>query len=141
MVGVHCMTHHTNLVVQTLSEFEVVKHVEDILAALYSYFSSSPKRSLEFQNLAACLESKGNKILRNVKTRWISMLGPARRVFEEYKPLVTKMAVDAPKELAVKKNLSMLLDWQNMLTLPCLMTMLHSMNFLMKFAHSPSCYI
>jgi hypothetical protein len=135
------MAHRTNLAVQTLSEFKVVKHVEDLLAALYSYFSSSPKRSLEFQKLAACLESKGNKILRNVKTRWISMLGPARRVLEEYKPLVTKMAVDAPKELAAKKNLSMLLDWQNMLTLPCLMPMLHSVNSLIKFAQSPACYI
>lgn len=94
------MTHRTNLVVQTLSEFEVVKHVEDLLAAMYSYFSSSPKRNLEFQKLAVCLASKGNKIFRNVKNRWISMFGLARRVLEEYKPLVTKMAVDAPKELA-----------------------------------------
>ena len=141
MVGVHCMAHRTNLAVQTLSEFEVVRHVEDVLAALYSYFSSSPKRTLEFQKLAACLESKGNKILRNVKTRWISMLGPAKRLLEEYKPLVMKMAVDAPKEAAAKKNLSMLLDWQNMLTLPCLMPMLHSVNSLIKFAQSPACYI
>jgi hypothetical protein len=141
MVGVHCMAHRTNLAVETLSSFEVVKHVEDLLASLYSYFSSSPKRTLEFQKLAACLESKGNKILRNVKTRWISMLEPAKRVLEEYKPLVTKMVVDSPKELAAKQNLSMLLDWQNMVTLPCFLPMLNSANSLIKFAHNPACYI
>lgn len=51
------------------------------------------------------------------------------------------MAMDAPKEHATKKNLPILLDWQNMLSLPCLMPMLHSMNFLIKFAQSPICYI
>ena len=105
MMGVHWMAHQTNIDVQTLSNFEVVRHVEDLLAALYSYFSSSPKRILEFQKLAICLEHKGNKILMRVKTRWISVFGHAKRVLEEYKPLVTEMAVDALKEQATKTNL------------------------------------
>ena len=42
------MAHRTNLVVQPLSNFEVVKYVEDLLAALYLYFNSFPKRNLEF---------------------------------------------------------------------------------------------
>ena len=49
MVGVHCMAYQTNLVVQTLSDFEVVKYVEDLLASLYSSFNFSPKLTLEFQ--------------------------------------------------------------------------------------------
>lgn len=69
------------------------------------------------------------------------MLGLARRVLEEYKPLVTKMAVDAPKEGATKNNISMLLDWQNILPLPCTMPMLHSMNSFIKFVQSLACYI
>lgn len=40
MVGIHYVAHHTNLVVQTLSDFEVVKHVEDLLETLYSYSKS-----------------------------------------------------------------------------------------------------
>ena len=51
------------------------------------------------------------------------------------------MAVDKPKEHVAKKNLSMLLDLQNMLTLPCFMPMLHFVNSLTKFAQSPTCYI
>lgn len=30
MVGVYCMAHHTNLVVQTLSKLKTVRHVEDL---------------------------------------------------------------------------------------------------------------
>lgn len=32
LIGVHCMAHHTNLTVQTFSDFEVVRDVEDMLA-------------------------------------------------------------------------------------------------------------
>ena len=52
------------------------------------------------------------------------MLGLAKRALEEYKPLAMKMVVDSPKELVVKKNLSVLRAWLYMLTLPCLMPML-----------------
>ena len=64
------------------------------------------------------------------------MFGHAKRVLEDNKPLVTKMAVNTLKESTTKKNFSMLLDWHNMLTIPCLMPMLHSMNSLIKFAQS-----
>lgn len=103
------MAHCTNLVVQTLTNFEVMKHVEDVLATPCPYFSSSPKPTLEFHKFATSLESKGNQIIRNINTRWISMFRPTKRVFEECKPLVTNMPVDAPKE-PVAKNLSILLD-------------------------------
>ena len=49
MVGIHCMAYQTNLVVQTLYDFEVVKYVEDLLALLCSSFNFSPKLTLEFQ--------------------------------------------------------------------------------------------
>jgi hypothetical protein len=63
MLEVHCMAHCTNLVVQTLSKFKVVRHVEDLLAILYSYFNFSPKWTLKIQKLAPCLDSKCNKSL------------------------------------------------------------------------------
>lgn len=86
-----------------------MKHVEDMLAAMYSYFSSSPNSNLEFQKLPTCLKSKGNKIQRNVKTRWISMFGPAKKVLE-YIPSVMKIAMDAPKESTTNDNLFVPLD-------------------------------
>jgi len=50
-----------------------------------------------------------------------------------------KMIVDVAKEGLATKNLSILLDQHNMLTLPCLMPMLHFANSLVKLAHNPTC--
>ena len=69
-----------------------------------------------------------------VRYLWLDiyMLGLAKRVLEEYKALVMKMAVDVPKEFVTKKNLFMFLDWQIMLTLPCLMPIMHFVNILIS---------
>jgi hypothetical protein len=71
---VHCMAHHTNLVVQTLSEFPLVISLKNILQTLHFYFAPSIKRHLEFIKLAKLVQTKRNKIIQNAKTRWISML-------------------------------------------------------------------
>ena len=144
MMGIHYMAHRANLVVQTLSVLEVIKHAcggsfGNIIFLLQ--FLPQVESALEFQKLAVCLDFEGNKRIRKVKTRWISMRRPTKRVFEEHKPLVTKMEVDAPKEPSTKKNISMLLKWQNMLALPSLMPILHFMNSLIKFVQSPAYYI
>jgi hypothetical protein len=49
---------------------------------------------LEFQKLVVAMETKGNKILKNVKTLWMSMLDPLRRIMDKYKSLVVIMQVD-----------------------------------------------
>ena len=58
-----------------------------------------------------------------------------------YKPLVMKTAVDASNGSIAKKNLYMFVNWWNLLTLTCMMPMLHFVNCLIKFAQSPTCYI
>jgi len=68
--GVHCMAHHTNLVVQALSSLSLVSKIERL----------DPKRHLETSKLVESLECKGNKILENIKTHWILMLSPLKRV-------------------------------------------------------------
>jgi hypothetical protein len=83
--------HRTNLVVETLSGLHVVSRIKAMLASLYSYFAHSPKQHLEFVNLAEVMQSKGLTILKNVTTRWISMLSLAVRVMNEYKVLLVKM--------------------------------------------------
>ncbi len=37
------------------------------------------------------METKGNKILKNVKTRWMSMLDPLKGIMVEYKSLLAIM--------------------------------------------------
>jgi hypothetical protein len=40
------------------------------------------------------METKGLKMLKNVKTHWIFLLDPLRRVLEEYMRLLAKMVMD-----------------------------------------------
>ncbi len=40
------------------------------------------------------MATKGNKILQNVKIRWISMLNPTKKVMVRYKTLLVKMTLD-----------------------------------------------
>jgi hypothetical protein len=56
--------HKTNLSIEVLSGFPIVKGIENLLEDLYTFFCKSPKRHLEFVKLAEFFECKGNKILR-----------------------------------------------------------------------------
>jgi len=51
-MGVHCMAHKTNLMVQTLSHMQMVNRIESLPQTLYNYFSKSLKKHLEFMKLA-----------------------------------------------------------------------------------------
>ncbi len=68
--------------------------IEVFFINMHGYFSHSPKRHLEFQRLAQTLETKGNKIFKNVKTRWMSMLDALKRIMVEYCPLFVMMQAD-----------------------------------------------
>jgi hypothetical protein len=49
---------------------------------------------LEFTKLAKIMETKGNKIVCNMKTWWISMLSLVKIIMVEYITLLSKMAMD-----------------------------------------------
>jgi hypothetical protein len=87
-------SHRTNLAIKTLSGLLVVNRIEDFLQTLHSYFARSPKRHLEYVKLAEVLQTKGLKILKQVKTWWLSMMSPAIRAMNEYRTLVVKMMED-----------------------------------------------
>ncbi len=70
--------------------------LEHLLQTLHSYFAHSQKICLEFTKLVEMLEIKGSKIFQNVKTRWILMLSPTKRLMEKYKTLLVKMVLDSP---------------------------------------------
>lgn len=69
--------------------------VEGLLASLFLYFNGRPKQCVvscvELAKLTSNMETKGLKMLKAVKTRWISMLSPCKRVLSEYRPLLVKM--------------------------------------------------
>ena len=153
MFGMHCMAHKTNLAVEPLSDLPIVGKIEDLCQAMYGYFSHSPKRHLEFQRLPDVLEIEGRKILRNVKTRWISLLDPLKRVMGEYKTLIVKMGEDAAVKLpsliakqaaareSARLNYDLLCDVGTLLGLSCFMPLLDCVNLLMKFAQSDNVFV
>jgi len=78
-------------VMQSLSNLIFFYYFDVFMTNLHSYFSHSPKCHLKFQKLDAIAETNGNKILKNMKTQWMSMLDPLKRIIVVYKPLFTVM--------------------------------------------------
>jgi hypothetical protein len=102
---------------------------------------------MEFLKLAEVMETKGLKILRNIKTRWISMLGPSVRVMNEYHTLLVKMLQDSQLKNAKAhaKNaeacLDHLIDIQIVIALSVCMPMLRLSNVLIKFAQKSDAFV
>ena len=153
MMAVHYMAHRINLAVQPLSNLPIVAKLENLCQAMYSYFSISSKRHLRFQKLADIVKTEGLRMLRNVATRWISLLEPLKRVIGGYKTLIVKMCEDAhtkepnqtTKQAAAREcarlNCDLLCDVSTLLALPCLLPLLESVNSLIKYAQSSHVYV
>jgi hypothetical protein len=100
-----------------LSTIPLVKWIESLLQTLHAYFAHSPMRHLEFTKLAKIMEMRGNKILCNMKTWWISMLSLVKKIMVKYITLLLKMAMDNSMNQQVKINFEHLYDLQIVLNL------------------------
>ena len=103
------------------------------------------------------MQAKGLKILKNVKTRWISMLSPAVRVMNEYRVLLVKMSLDSQRPVEedlgkngkvdkkcmalARKNLNHLTDIQVLLGLSGLLPLLRCVHSLMQFAQGRNVFV
>jgi hypothetical protein len=87
------------------------------------------------------METQGNKLLNNVKTRWISMLKPTKRVMSEYRTLVVKMAFDSINNNSAKVNFELLCDIEVLYGLAILLPMLEEVNNLMKLAQARDIFV
>ena len=103
VLQIHCFGHKFNLVVKTLSDLEIVGEIEDLIKVTHAYFAHSPKKYVEFHSLALLMETKGLKLLKNVCTRWCSLIAPLRRVLAKYPTLMAKMYVDKEEKKWRKK--------------------------------------
>jgi hypothetical protein len=132
------------LAIEVLSQLLILGGIEEMIADIYKFFCKSPKKHLEFVKLAELLESKGNKILRNIKTRWLSMLAPAVRIMNEYRPLLVKLLKEAkvrrPKQLATT-CFQHIMDVQVLLGLAYILPMLRLFNKLMKYAQRNDVFV
>jgi hypothetical protein len=56
------------------------------------------------------MNAKGNKILKNVKTRWINMISPTKWVTSMYMSWLAKMVEDNSSLLIAKVNFELLVQ-------------------------------
>jgi hypothetical protein len=79
---------------------------------------------LEFLKLVETLETKDFKLLKNVKTWWISTLSPLKHGIAKYKGSIVKMHYDCVKTKFDHENLKLLCDLELILALPYFTPML-----------------
>jgi len=60
-IGVHCMAHWFNLVIQTLLGLPLVVRIENFVQCLYSSFAHSPKRHWSPLRLWNSWQQRGTK--------------------------------------------------------------------------------
>jgi len=94
-----------------------VKCIANLLETLHAYFAHSAKKHVKFTKIVDIMETKGNKILHNVKTQWISMLNPAKIMMAEYRTLLVKMAMDYNTNKLTRLNYEHLCNLQILLRL------------------------
>jgi len=80
----------------------IVSIIEKLLQKCHAYFVHSPKKHLEFTKLTNMMETKGLKMLMNMKTRWVSVLDPLRRILSKDRPLLAKMSMDSNNNQTTK---------------------------------------
>jgi len=94
MIGVHFVAHRCNLAFKVLSSLEIFAKIEKVMAVTHTYFSKSPKRFVEFKQLAELTKTKGLKMLRDVQTRWVNLIEPLHGLLSKYRTLLYKMIAD-----------------------------------------------
>lgn len=89
------MAHNTNLAVLTFFSLLMVARLKDLLQSIYIFFYKPPKSHLKLIKLAQIVETKGNKLLRNIKFQWIVVLNLLKHVLEKYYHLLMKIEIDS----------------------------------------------
>ncbi len=73
--------------------------------------------------LANIMETKGNKIMWNIKKKWISMINLVKCVLFEYCIFFMNMALDAPTIHSTKSNFYLLTNVETLLGFNAMMPM------------------
>jgi hypothetical protein len=141
LLGSHCCVHRLNLVVQSLAETDIVSQMEALLTTLYAYFAKLPKKALEFSNLAEVMETRGRKILKHCRTRWVGMLAPAKRILSKYRLLVAKMAANYNSHAPTCSLYYLLVDVKCLLSMAAIVHLFEKVESLMKFVQNRDVFV
>ena len=97
--------HRTNLAFKPLNKLKPMDNTVKVLNSTYHYFHKSPRRFQEFVDLALEMKERGLKMLKNSKTRWVSLLDPLRRLISQYRSVFTKMHQSRGSEAPAQASL------------------------------------
>jgi len=112
----------------------MVCKLKKLFQTLYAYFNKNLKKNLKFNKFIKIMETKNNKLSKNVKKRWISILELTKRVTNEYCILVVKIDLDFACNNFAKVNFEFLCDIEVLYWLVVLLALLEEMNNLMKLS-------
>jgi hypothetical protein len=84
---------------------------------------------------------EGNKLFRNVKTHYISMLFLTKWVYSEFHPLMVKMHAKNQWNDVAWKNLNSLCDVEVILRLHCILLLLKCVHTLMKVTQNKNVFV
>jgi uncharacterized protein YaaR (DUF327 family) len=103
--------------------------LENLLQTLLAYFNKNPKKHLELSKLVKIMKTKGNKLSKNIETKWISMLDLAKEVMVEYCTSMVKMALDYLSNNSMNLvNFKVLFDIKVLYELEMFLPILESVN-------------
>lgn len=92
-IELQCWAHRINLAAQTPFALPIFRSNKELIQKCWESFNHSAKRLSEFQELTEMIEIKELCPLKNVATKWVSLLEPLRRVVSEYRMLIAKSAM------------------------------------------------
>jgi hypothetical protein len=94
------------------------------------------------------MQTKGHKIIRNVKTHWLSMLSPLKRVMSKYQTFAHKMHEDSIDSTtthisreSTKANYDLLVNISIPIALACFLPLLKTIHCLVKFSQERDIFI
>jgi hypothetical protein len=74
------------------------------------FINHNPKKQVVFTKLAKIMETKGNKILCNIKIKWIFMYSFVKGLLVKYHSFLMKMTWNALTITSVRLDLSSFID-------------------------------
>jgi len=87
-MGVHCVAHRANLVVQSFGGFDLAQ-IEGFIMNMYVILAIVQNDTWSLKNWFKPWIQKG-VCKKNVKTRWMSMLEPLKRTMAKYRHFIIK---------------------------------------------------
>lgn len=100
-----------------------------LLQNFYNFFGHNLKWHHEFFKPSKLVDTKGNKILKNIKMHWISTFSLTKWIFLEYKTLLAKMLGNAYEISQAWINFDSSCDVPIFLCPTCLMPLLEMHQF------------